>query len=116
MTDERLDLVDLVIANFTPGVPASITTNPGGLSISVDGRSNWPAYNFVWGTGETHQLSAPLTQVDSKGRMYQFVKLVERRQRRARASPFPRAAQGLSYQATHTHCWVRRRSAAILPA
>lgn len=100
VTDERLDLVDLVIANFVPGVPASITTNPGGLGISVDGRTNWPSYNFVWGTGETHQLNAPLTQTDSKGRTYQFVKW-SNGGTASQTITVPAGSQAVSYQATY---------------
>ena len=100
VTDQRLDLVDLVVANFVPGVPVSITTNPGGLNISVDGRSNWQAYNFVWGTGETHQLSAPATQTDSKGRVYQFVKWYNGGTA-AQSITVPAGSQGISFQATY---------------
>ncbi len=100
VTDQRLDLVDLVVANFAPGVPVSITTNPGGLSVAVDGRSNWQAYNFVWGQGETHQLSAPMTQTDAKGRVYQFVKW-SNGGNAAQSITVPSGSQGISFQATY---------------
>ncbi len=64
---------EVVIADFIPGVQTSILTVPGGLPIQIDGRSNWPSTTFVWGQGETHTLSAPLTQVDAQGRTWQFV-------------------------------------------
>jgi uncharacterized protein (TIGR03437 family) len=38
----------------------------------VDGTTAWPNYNFVWGQGSTHSISAPATQVDSSGRTWQF--------------------------------------------
>jgi uncharacterized protein (TIGR03437 family) len=97
---DRLDLVDLMVANFAPGVPASITTSPGGLKIQIDGRDNWQAYNFVWGQGEVHHLSAPATQVDAKGRMYQFVKW-SNGGAAAQDITVPPGVQGLSYQATY---------------
>jgi uncharacterized protein (TIGR03437 family) len=73
VTDTRLDLVDTVTANFIPGVTVSIVTNPLGVNIAIDGRSNWPAKNFVWGAGETHHLAAPPTFTDAHGRVWQFV-------------------------------------------
>ena len=72
-TDTLINKADLVIANFVPGVPSAILTKPGGLKIKVDGRDNWPAYTFIWGQGEVHKLSAPATQIDARGRKYQFV-------------------------------------------
>jgi uncharacterized protein (TIGR03437 family) len=100
VTDNRIDLTDLVIANFAPGVPSSITTNPGGLKIQIDGRDNWQAYNFVWGQGETHTLNAPLTQVDSKGRSYQFVSW-SNGGAASQTITVPAGVQGLSFQATY---------------
>jgi uncharacterized protein (TIGR03437 family) len=73
VTDSLINKPDLVIANFNPGVQTSILTIPSGLSMQVDGRSNWPSTTFVWGAGETHTVSAPLTNVDSQGRSWQFV-------------------------------------------
>jgi len=59
-------------ANFVPGVAASFVTSPTNLKLNVDGRINWPSYNFVWGQGTTHQVSAPSQDTDSKGRKYNF--------------------------------------------
>jgi uncharacterized protein (TIGR03437 family) len=73
VTDDRIDLVDIVNAKFVNGIQTSITTNPGGLKVKIDGRDNWPNYNFVWGEGEVHTISAPSTQLDPRGRMYQFL-------------------------------------------
>src|SRR5271154_6414437 len=63
---------DVLTANFIPGVHVSIGTNPGGLKVMVDGRDNWQAYNFVWGQGETHTLSAESPQTDAHGRTWVF--------------------------------------------
>jgi uncharacterized protein (TIGR03437 family) len=63
---------DVLTANFIPGVHVSIGTNPGGLKVLVDGRDNWQAYNFVWGQGETHTLSAESPQTDAHGRTWVF--------------------------------------------
>ena len=71
--DELLNQVDVVTANFVRGARTTIITNPSGLRLSVDGRENWPSYNFVWGQGETHTLGAAATQRDSKGRTYKFI-------------------------------------------
>jgi len=63
---------DTVTATFVAGAGASITTTPPGLSLTIDGRSNWTSYNFVWGVGETHHLQAPPQQTDSQGRAWSF--------------------------------------------
>jgi uncharacterized protein (TIGR03437 family) len=59
-------------ATFVPGVAIQLFTNPSGLNLTVDGRTNWVNYTFVWGTGETHSIQAPTTQTDDKGRIWQF--------------------------------------------
>jgi uncharacterized protein (TIGR03437 family) len=61
-------------AYFVKGVRSSFVTVPSNLKLKIDGRDNWASYNFEWGVGHTHKLSAPLEQVDSKGRKYRFVK------------------------------------------
>ncbi len=71
--DTNTGTPDDVGANFVPGVNALFLTNPPGLSLSVDGRTNWPGYSFVWGQGETHTVSAPATNTDASGRQYQFL-------------------------------------------
>ncbi len=63
---------DTVVANFIRGVRASFVTVPGNLNLQIDGRTNWPGYNFVWGTGTQHTIVAPATQT-IKGRTYTFV-------------------------------------------
>jgi uncharacterized protein (TIGR03437 family) len=60
-------------ANFVPGVRSGILSNPGAMKIMIDGRDNWLDYNFVWGAGEVHHLTAESPQKDSKGRVYTFV-------------------------------------------
>lgn len=59
-------------AKFVPGVGASFVTEPVGLKLKIEGRDNWPAYNFVWGVGMKYQVSAPAEQTDSRGRRYVF--------------------------------------------
>jgi uncharacterized protein (TIGR03437 family) len=97
ITDSRLDLVDTVTANFVPGVQSSFTTNPGGLPLSVDGRTNWPSYNFIWGEGETHTIAAS-SQVPYKSRMYKFVSWSDKGDA-THTIAVPTGAQGLSAQA-----------------
>jgi uncharacterized protein (TIGR03437 family) len=97
VTDSRLDLVDTVTGNFVPGVQSSFTTNPGGLPLSVDGRTNWPSYNFIWGEGETHTLSAS-AQVPFKSRMYKFMNWSDKGSA-SHTVTVPVGAQALSAQA-----------------
>ena len=63
-----------MIANFIPGVKTSILDRARrSLRFRLTGAGIWHTTTFVWGQGETHTLSAPLTQVDSQGRTWQFV-------------------------------------------
>jgi len=71
--DNATNVAATVTASFVPGVRVTLATNQPGLQLTVDGRSNWQGYNFVWGQGETHPISAPATQVDSQGRTWTFV-------------------------------------------
>jgi len=73
VTNSATNVPDLVTAQFIPGMQSAIITNPPGLKVSVDGTAAWPNYNFVWGQGSTHTISAPASQVDSAGRTWQFV-------------------------------------------
>jgi uncharacterized protein (TIGR03437 family) len=59
-------------ATFAPAATITLSTSPPGLSLTVDGQSNWPSYNFIWGAGETHSLQAPAQQTDSQGRIWAF--------------------------------------------
>jgi uncharacterized protein (TIGR03437 family) len=63
---------DTVTANFIPGVGVEFVTQPANLSLNIDGRTNWPAYLFTWGVGETHTAAAPATQSDTAGHIWQF--------------------------------------------
>ncbi len=63
---------DTFTARYVRGARASFLTEPRGLKLKIDGRDNWPSYNFLWGIGSTHAISAPLEQTDSKGRRYLF--------------------------------------------
>lgn len=59
-------------ATFVQGVAVSFFTSPTGLSLTVNGRGNWPNTYFTWGVGETHTFSAPAQQTDSQGRIWAF--------------------------------------------
>ena len=61
-----------VTAKFVPGERVTFQTSPIPLSLTVDGRTNWPGYNFNWGIGTSHTVTAPATQKDSKGRTWNF--------------------------------------------
>jgi uncharacterized protein (TIGR03437 family) len=71
--DTATNVAATLTAGFVPGVKVTLITSQPGLQLTVDGRSNWQGYNFVWGQGETHTISAPATQVDSSGRTWSFV-------------------------------------------
>jgi uncharacterized protein (TIGR03437 family) len=43
---------------------------PPGLRLNIDGRENWPAYNFVWGVGSRHTAAAPAEQTGNDGWKY----------------------------------------------
>jgi uncharacterized protein (TIGR03437 family) len=58
--------------NFVAGAEASFLTVPSGLQLTVDGQSNWPSYNFVWGVGSTHTVAAAAAQFSAAGRQYTF--------------------------------------------
>jgi uncharacterized protein (TIGR03437 family) len=59
-------------ATYVPGALVGFSTNPQGLSLSIDGRTNWLTYNFTWGVGETHTVSAPAQQTDAQGNVWNF--------------------------------------------
>jgi len=61
-----------ITAKYVAGGRVSFTTNPPGLKLVIDGRDNWPGYNFVWGAGQPHTVSAPLQQVDANGNGWAF--------------------------------------------
>src|SRR5579863_8264589 len=58
--------------NYVAGGRASFLSNPTGLKLAVDGRNDWPGYNFVWAAGATHTVSAPAQQTDLNGRGWSF--------------------------------------------
>ena len=60
-----------IVANFIPGEQVAFLTNPVGLKLNIDGRSNWQSYNFAWGLGTKHTVSAA-DQPDSKFRRWVF--------------------------------------------
>lgn len=66
------NVAETLTAKYVRGVTASFVTEPVGLKLRVEGRENWPAYNFVWGVGMKYQVSAPAEQTDSRGRRFVF--------------------------------------------
>lgn len=63
---------DTLTANFVPVNVTQVSSNPPGLPIKVDGRTNWPSYNFPWGAGEKHKIEALTQQTDDQGRVWSF--------------------------------------------
>lgn len=61
-----------IVARFVPGARVSFLTEPAGLKLSINGRDNWPSYNFVAKAGETFEISAPGVQTGPDGRRYVF--------------------------------------------
>lgn len=59
-------------ANYVQGAQVALITNPSGLQLTVDGRSNYLSYDFIWGVGTTHTFSAAPTQTAGNGRVYTF--------------------------------------------
>jgi len=70
--DSTVGNSDTVTATYVPGAQISFLTSPTGLKLTVDNRQNWPGYNFVWGLGTTHTVTASPTQASSNGRQYSF--------------------------------------------
>lgn len=73
VADQNVGTADYIIANFVPGIPVTLLTSPPNLKLNIDGRENWQGYNFIWGAGEKHTVTAPATQTDSRTRKYQFL-------------------------------------------
>jgi uncharacterized protein (TIGR03437 family) len=65
-------VADTLTANFVVGVHVSLYTVPQGFKIMVDGTDSYPGYTFIWGQGQTHQVSAESPQTDSKGRVWGY--------------------------------------------
>lgn len=63
---------ETIVGQFTRGGRVSFLTSPTGLRLSVNGVSNWPAYNFVARPGDVYELSAPAEQTGADGRRYVF--------------------------------------------
>jgi uncharacterized protein (TIGR03437 family) len=62
----------LLTAIYGPGVGATLQTSPPGLSLTVDGATAAPPYNFVWSVGDTHTFGAAAQQTDSTGHVWGF--------------------------------------------
>lgn len=67
------NIPETIVAKFVRGAQVSLLTNPAGLKLNVDGRENWPSYNFLWGIGSKHTVTAPAETTDAKGRKYKFL-------------------------------------------
>lgn len=71
-TGSNVATMDVMTANFLPGAAISLYTNPPGLPLDIDGRSNWPSPTFIWALGSTHTVVANPTATASNGRKYDF--------------------------------------------
>jgi uncharacterized protein (TIGR03437 family) len=61
----------VVTGNYLAGAQVALLTSPGGMQLTVDGQT-WPSYDFIWGLGTTHTVSAATTQTGANGRVYTF--------------------------------------------
>lgn len=61
-----------ITAKYVPVAVTQVSSLPPGLALKVDGRNNWPSYNFPWGVGETHKIEAPAELTDAQGRVWKF--------------------------------------------
>ena len=60
-------------ADYVQGAQVAFVTSPSGLQLTVDGNSTYKSYDFIWGVGTTHQVTAPASQKAANGRAYTFV-------------------------------------------
>jgi uncharacterized protein (TIGR03437 family) len=64
---------ELLTAKFLPGVNVAFLTNPPNLKLSIDKDATlFLNYNFAWGIGHTHTVTAPAQQRDARGRLWTF--------------------------------------------
>jgi len=59
-------------ANYVQGAQVAFVTSPSGLQLTVDGNANYKSYDFIWGVGTTHQVTAAASQKATNGRVYTF--------------------------------------------
>ncbi len=62
----------VLTADYVQGAQVAFLTSPTGLQLTVDGDPNYKSYDFVWGVGSSHTVTAPTTQKAANGRMYTF--------------------------------------------
>lgn len=60
-------------ADYVQGAQVAFVTSPTALQLTVDGVSTFKSYNFIWGVGTTHQVTAPASQTAPNGRVFTFV-------------------------------------------
>jgi len=60
-------------ADYVQGAQVAFVTSPSGLQLTVDGVSTYSSYDFIWGVGTTHQVTAAPSQKAANGRVYTFV-------------------------------------------
>jgi uncharacterized membrane protein YkvA (DUF1232 family) len=61
-----------VTANFGAPVSVTVTTNPAGLSITVDGTAAISPQTFVWTPGTGHTIATSSPQAGAAGARYAF--------------------------------------------
>lgn len=69
--DNNIATPAVLTGQYVRGAQVAFLTTPGGLPLMVDGRT-WPSYDFIWGMGTSHTVSAPATLTGANGRKYTF--------------------------------------------
>jgi uncharacterized protein (TIGR03437 family) len=70
--DTNVNTDAVLTADYVQGAQVAFLTSPTGLQLTVDGDANYTSYDFIWGVGSTHQVTAAATQTASNGRVYTF--------------------------------------------
>src|SRR5260370_27074958 len=64
--------IEVVVAKFVKAARVSFVTTPVPLALTVDGKSDWASYNFIWAYGSTYTVTPPPAAFDANGRKYLF--------------------------------------------
>jgi uncharacterized protein (TIGR03437 family) len=63
---------ETITATYALAAYATFFTSPSNLNLVVDGQTLPPPYDYVWGIGATHTLTAVTPQTDSQGNLWVF--------------------------------------------
>jgi len=106
----------VLTGDYVAGAHVAFLTSPSGLHLTVDGQSNLPSYDFIWGLGTTHQVSAAATQTGSNGRQYTFQNWSNGGSGGAQTYTVDQTAVNSGYQMTASYSELSRIVVQSLPA